>query len=174
MKKSIIAMGVLMAAAFNTSSYAADGQIEFTGKITASTCDISINEQGPNTTINMGTISSSSFKKAGDSADTRRIQIALSNCGADLNKAAVNFSGALDENDQTLLALKDTDGAKGVAIEFLDSKLKRIELNNNPGDFVEIKDNKATMLYLARYTSTQDKVTPGEANATANYTIVYQ
>lgn len=50
MNKSVITMGFLLAAIASPSSHAAPGKgagtIEFTGMITASTCDVDINGQG--------------------------------------------------------------------------------------------------------------------------------
>jgi len=182
MNKSVISMGVLLATISIFPLHAAPGgagQIEFTGTITASTCDVDINGQGGNPTINMGTISSSVFKQAGDFAGAHRIRIELTNCETDvLKKAAARFSGSIDSINNNLLALK-SGGASGLGIEFLNRDGSTLPLGTNPNEFVDIvgtagsSDAHATLLYSARYKSTVTAVTTGAANAVADYTIIY-
>ncbi|MDY0420205.1 fimbrial protein [Enterobacter sp. 170198] len=185
MNKSVIAMGLLLAAVASPSSHAADpgkgaGQINFTGTITASTCDVDINGQGGNPTIQMGTISSSAFKEKGDVAGIHRIQIDLSNCDtAVLKEAGARFGGAYDSNDNNLLALKTGgDAATGLGIEFLNEDGTSLKLGENPNKFIPITGagtaGTATLLYSARYKSTIDTVTAGKADAVADYTIIYK
>lgn len=187
MNKSVIAMGLLLAAAASPSSHAADavpgkgaGQINFTGTITASTCDVDINNQGGNPTIEMGTISSSAFKAKGDVAGIHRIQIDLSNCDTNvLKEAGARFGGAYDPVDNNLLALKTgDDAAKGLGIEFLNEDGTSLRLGDNPNKFIPITGDgttgTATLLYSARYKSTLDSVTAGKADAVADYTIIYK
>ncbi|AMJ68831.1 hypothetical protein AW879_02600 [Enterobacter cloacae] len=181
MNKSVIAMGLLLAAAASPSSHAADavpgkgaGQINFTGTITESTCDVDINGQGGNPTIQMGTISSSAFKQIGDVAGAHRIQIDLSNCQTALTAAKTRFSGAYDPVNHDLLALKKDDAtAEGLGIEFLNEDGTLLKLGENPNKSVPITDGTASMIYSARYKSTAATVTAGEANAVADYTIIY-
>ncbi|HDC4820310.1 fimbrial protein [Enterobacter bugandensis] len=184
MNKSVITMGFLLAAIASPSSHAAPGKgagtIEFTGMITASTCDVDINGQGGNPTIDMGTISSSAFKEKGDVAGIHRIQIELSNCDtAVLKSAGARFGGAYDANDNNLLALKTGgDAATGLGIEFLNEDGTSLKLGDNPNKFVPITGDgtsgAATLLYSARYKSSLDAVTAGKADAVADYTIIYK
>ncbi|HEY3984107.1 fimbrial protein [Cedecea sp.] len=182
MNKKIVAVGVLLAAAISPSSHAEDGkgagQIQFEGEIVASTCDVNINGQGGNPTIQMGKISSSAFQKAGDVAGIHRIQMELTNCDtAVLKSAASRFGGAYDTSNNKLLALT-AGGATGLGIEFLNEDGSTLPLGDNPNKFVDITGDgttgKATLLYSARYQSTADTVKTGVANAVADYTIIYK
>lgn len=185
MNKSVITMGILLAAIASPSSHAADpgkgaGQINFTGTITASTCDVDINGQGGNPTIQMGTISSSAFKAKGDVAGIHRIRIDLSNCDTGvLKEAGARFGGAYDPIDKDLLALKTgDDAATGLGIEFLNEDGTQLKLGENPNKFIPITGTgptgTATLMYSARYKSSADAVTPGKADAVADYTIIYK
>lgn len=185
MRKTLITMGIIAAAGISGYSHvasAADGDgagtITFTGNIVATTCAVDINGQGANPTIQMGNVPLTALNKKGSTAGIHKIQMNLTECDMKtLTKAAARFGGAYDEVDSDLLALTKSDAtAKNIGIEFLYNDGTPMKFGETPSTdkFVEVTDKKATLLYSARYKATADGATAGDANAIAQYTIIYQ
>src|SRR5688572_23428653 len=103
----------------HTVVHAADGTINFTGQIVATTCDVN---GGSNATIDvdLGTVAATSFTAVGDTSSPTAFTISLTNCPPTFNAAAVKFDGTADAADNQLLEV--TGGATGVGIEIADNQ----------------------------------------------------
>ncbi|MCP9266972.1 hypothetical protein M5U04_02360 [Xenorhabdus sp. XENO-1] len=75
MKTNLIISSLFVSSVFVSAAYAADGQIKFTGDITATACKI--DPSSANQTVNMGTISSSSFNGVNSASAATRFSITL-------------------------------------------------------------------------------------------------
>ncbi|WP_432465670.1 fimbrial protein [Enterobacter hormaechei] len=93
---------------------------------------------------------------------------------------AVLFDGNKDANDNTLLGLNssvDSDGntATGVAVKLYESdrntQIKIGDISQSI-DLAEGEDSK-TLNFYANYNATTDVVSTGEADADANFLMVY-
>ncbi|QGH61989.1 fimbrial protein [Serratia proteamaculans] len=181
MKKTLIAMGMIMTAcaAYSSATLAAadgTGTIKFTGTITDSTCVVTAGDgTTPNFDIKMGTIAKADLSGGvGRTAGAHSLIVNLSECPADLTKASVRFAGENDLVDTKMLSLTQDEGvATGVAIQFTDEKYTPLVLGQTPTNSIAIVEGKASLPYYARYIATKDTVTSGPANSTASYTVVY-
>ncbi|MEQ1974451.1 fimbrial protein [Xenorhabdus sp. SGI240] len=175
MKTKLIISSLFVSSVFMSAAHAADGQIKFTGKITASACKIDSNSA--NQTVNMGTISSSSFAGAYSTSAATRFSIKLTDCPKDYRQAQVKFDGRSDRASNRLLSLNSNSGenpAQGVAIAlYEDDSSTPIDLARN-SRLQYFSDGKTQELkFVAKYMATAETVTPGAGDAVANFTIVY-
>ncbi|RWU17230.1 fimbrial protein [Pseudomonas alkylphenolica] len=175
MKKSLIAAAILASSAFATMANAADGTINFTGTISSTTCKIASGSEA--LTVDLGTVSTSSFGAAGSVASPSKLAIVVTECPAAVN-ASISFSGAGDANNSSLLALTKGTGndaeATGVAIGFFEADGNTpIALNSASADkdLVATVDN--TFDFVAKYVATASTVTAGKGNAAAEFTVRY-
>ncbi|CAM3802219.1 fimbrial protein [Xenorhabdus thuongxuanensis] len=175
MKTKLIISSVFASFVFMSTAHAADGQIKFTGKITATACKIDSNSA--NQTVNMGTISSNSFNGPYSTSASTRFSIKLTDCPQDYQHAQVKFDGQTDRASSRFLALSRNGGenpAQGVAIAlYEDDSNTMINLaeNSRPQYFSHGKTEE--LKFVAKYIATAKTVTPGTGDAVANFTIVY-
>lgn len=176
MNKNLVAVAVLAASAFTTSVFASDGQVNFTGTIIPQGCDVSSPTGGNSQTVNLGQVAVSSFPTAGAVSASKGFSLLLTNCPSTVSAATVRFDGTQVPGNNSILALTAGSGvATGVGIQIADNNNKVINLYQDstayplqPGTAVN------TLGFVASYISTAATVTPGSANAVANFTIVYQ
>ncbi|BAN46162.1 fimbrial protein [Metapseudomonas resinovorans] len=195
--KTLLAASV--AALVANSAMAADGTINFTGEITAASCNITggtgtgvTGDRGSQVIdVQMGTVSIDSLNgtQNGGIAAGRTINLNL-DCGATgtgLTHVALRFdaiSGSgLDANNNELL--RTTGTAEGVGIGLFHINGTRINLANS-GDVFESElvnggdeDNPAYTANLAlraAYVASGaiGNVTPGTANGTLPFTLTYR
>ena len=161
----------LIASALFISHYsqAADGTINFTGSITDTACTVDTATQN----VDMGAVSASSLSgAAGKKAAATQFNIALSAC-PDAGNVEVKFDGPADAANTELLEIESGAlAASGVAIEFSDREEQHIKLGQNSAQY-PILAGANTLTFYASYMSTADTVTPGAANSTAQFTMVY-
>lgn len=175
MKKSVSALMLSMSAlGVFSDAYAFDGTINFTGEIIDQGCEIG----GGRSTINvdLGKVTVPSFSgTAGAVAGARSFDIALSNCPTEMSQVGVIFDGPLDSADTQLLALSGGAGAAtgvGIALYEADAVTQiPLATPSKPNALDGATD--VVLTYIAKYKSTAATVEAGKANATANFTLVY-
>lgn len=178
MKLKLAALGLLSISSViaNADVIVDGGTVNFTGEFVTAACAVS--NESANQTVKLGQYRSASLKAAGDVTTKIPFSISLNDCDSTVAKtAAVSFSGPSE--DGNLLAVNasgsNTDAASGVGIELLDSANKVIKVNGEEfASSQKITDGKITLDFFARYKSTADTVTPGQANATATFKVQYQ
>jgi len=170
MKKLIIAASII--ASVSTAAFADDGKINFTGSITDDACTV-VNDMSSPLSVELKTVSSKAFKAAGNTASPTGFSIKLTGCPAAMTSAAVKFDGTADSNVNTILALTQEAGvATNVGIQLTDNKDVVVPLHTASSSYpLTVGDNKLD--FVARYYATAATVTAGPANATSNFTIVY-
>ncbi|MDC9593016.1 fimbrial protein [Xenorhabdus sp. IM139775] len=176
MKTKLIISSLFVSSVLMSAAHAADGQIKFTGKITATACKIDSNSA--NQTVNMGTISSSSFNGANSTSAPTRFSIKLTDCPEEYNQAQVKFDGQTDRANSRFLALasnKEGRAAQGVALAlYEDDSNTMINIAENSQYQKLIKGQKTnTLNFVAKYIATSNTVTPGAGDSVANFTITY-
>lgn len=153
------------------ASFAATGTINFTGSITDNAC--TLKGSGTAISVPMNKLSSADFAAAGDTSAAQKFTIVMTNCPAAV-AATVNFDGKPDASDPALLGLSGSGTvAKGVAIQLMSSDKTPLPLNTAsvPYSLKATGDNE--LVFFARYKSTAKTIVAGDANATANFSVVY-
>ncbi|UNK73902.1 fimbrial protein [Raoultella planticola] len=151
------------------------GQIEFSGSITDTSCNI--DSTSANQIVDLGKWASSYFTGAGSETTKTAFHIKVKDCPATVTKVSVLFDGTRDSNHSNLLAVNG--GAQGVAIKlYEDDKATPINLGTESKDQAVIagtsgsNSGTADLEFFADYISTS-AVSAGSANGTANFNMVY-
>lgn len=151
---------------------AADGTVNFTGSVTASACVVTGGAAGGVITVPMGSVSSKAFTGVGTKAGDRSFSIQLTGCPAN-SQVWVRFAGASDPANIALLKLT-AGGASGVAIGIAQSDGTPIAMATDPVQkATTAADGSVTLSYRAYYQATAASVTTGLANASSDFTVIY-
>lgn len=177
MKKSIFAatLASVLISGMNMA-YASDGTINFTGQIKDTSCTIG-DGSGDALSIFLGTPGVNSFKDIGDTSGAARFNISLSSCPPAQQKIQIAFEGIADQNTGEILKINPGSGtAKGVGIRIEEADGTPVVLNTT--DPLELKEHEldsgaVKVNYVAKYQATVIPVTAGQANATAQFSIMY-
>ena len=172
MNKKIIAIAILAGSAFASVAHAASGTINFTGNVTAATCTIDTGSK--NQTVALGTVGTTDFPTAGSTSGNGQITMVLSACPAGATEGSVSFGGTADPSNSNLLKLDSTATATGVAIAlFEDDGSTAIPLGKPSKTHPLSSTEQNSLTYFAKYQSTAATVGEGTANATADFTVLY-
>ena len=128
----------------NAGTQGTGGQVEFTGSITDSSCNV--DSTSANQSVDLGKWASSYFTGAGSETTKTAFHIKVKDCPSTVTTVSVLFDGTRDTNNSDLLAINGT--ASGVAT------------------------GTADLEFFADYVSTS-AVSAGSANGTANFNMVY-
>ncbi|MBB1200855.1 type 1 fimbrial protein [Enterobacteriaceae bacterium 89] len=181
MKKITLAAMAISTVAMSTAvNSASTGTITFTGELTATTCDVSVDGQGADATIVLPTIGTSQLDAATKTAGETGFIMALSNCAGTLQTASAFFENG-GSVEATTGRLKNMTGtATNVSLQLLDA--------SSPGHAViqagnasqtinttwkEMSGGSATLPYSARYYA-EAPTTPGTVVSNVVYSIQYQ
>ncbi|MRT05946.1 fimbrial protein [Ewingella americana] len=172
-KKAIIAAAMLSALSFNVAQ-AADGSINFTGKIIATTCDIGAGSGDEKVNVAMGSYGANAFAATGSTVANVPFSIDLSKCDDSIKQAKVLFEGTADGTNNKLIKLTGTKPATGVGIGLYESNGTAIELGKASA-LQTVTGGNAKLGFIAKYVATKDKadITSGDANGTTQFTIQY-
>lgn len=104
-----IALGLFIASVIgcSASAFAAtdgEGQINFTGEIIDSACQV-VNGLSNPLNVTLGKVSKTVFTGAGSTSTATKFDIELKNCPETVTAAAINFGGTPDANNNSTLAL---------------------------------------------------------------------
>lgn len=177
MKKIIIGALIASSLCGSASVFAAtngEGQVNFTGEILDSACEVVNNLSSP-LNVNLGKVSKTAFSGIGSTADTTEFAIQLKNCPETVSTAAITFGGTPDTDNNNVLALTAGTGvAAGVGIQLLDSSQQPLSLYTASQPYT-LQSGTATnnLEFAARYIQTQPAISAGPANAVSTFTVVY-
>jgi major type 1 subunit fimbrin (pilin) len=178
-KKVVFARAMLaatIAAGISFSTNAADGTINFTGSILDSAC--TVNTTSASQTVNLGMVQRTSFAAAGDVAAATRFDIVLENCPDTVTSASVTFDGVANTANGNILALASGQTAEGVGVALFEADgVTAIPLSTKSASMTldnTSEENTNVMTFIAKYQATQESVVAGTANATSDFTIIYQ
>lgn len=174
-----IALGLFIAATVgcSASAFAAtdgEGQINFTGEIIDSACQV-VNAVSNPLNVQLGKISKTVFTGAGSTSTLTKFDIQLKDCPETVTSAAINFGGTPDaDNNATLALTPDVDAATGVAIQLVDSSAQPVSLYSPTRQYPLASGTAVNNLeFGARYIQTQTAVTAGPANSVSTFTVIY-
>lgn len=174
MKKRLLATSMIVALALPIpATMAANGTITFTGDISNTTCNISVNGRNSSTTIVFEPISASALSKAGEVANELPVTMTLTNCQNPTENVRALFDST--ETDSITGNLKNKGSAANVQVQLMDNSRKPIKLGDGSqvnGPSFKIVDDMATLNYFARYYAT-DKVEAGDVTTAVNYSLSY-
>ncbi|EBO9655750.1 type-1 fimbrial protein subunit A [Salmonella enterica subsp. enterica serovar Berlin] len=155
------------------------GTVHFKGVIVNAACAVSADSVDQ--TVNLGQYRTANFKAIGDKTGLVPFKIKLQDCDSSVAKtAAATFSGNADRKDNTVLSTSNIGGgasgaASGVGIEIADRQGNVIVPNSgNFSTAQTLNDGNNELNFTARYKSTSDEVTPGQADADATFTMKYE
>jgi len=174
--KSLVCMTIiLMSGAFlSPYSFSENTTLNVTGNIVASSCVIDDEVQK----VKIGSFTAKNFPTVGSTSAFKAMNINLSKCYAKLKNVQVKFSGTIDNDNPTLLAITDNGGgatlATGVGVELLDNSMNILPFNATKPLNYELDGASNTLSFLLRYKSTKVPVTPGEASAIMYFDLIYQ
>lgn len=174
-----VALSLLIAATLgcSASAFAAtngEGQINFTGEIIDSACQV-VNGLSAPLHVQLGKVSKSVFTGAGSTSTLTKFSIQLTNCPETVTSAAIDFGGTPDSNNTSTLAVTpDTGAATGVAIQLVDASEQPLSLYTASQQYPLTAGTGVNNLeFGARYIQTQESVTAGPANAVSTFTVIY-
>lgn len=176
MKKNLIAVAVLASSVFAvTAAAAADGQVDFVGKITDDACVVTNNPSSP-LRVDLGEVATTSFNvggvpTAGVKSSATNFTIKLTGCPTAATQAAVKFDGIAVSGDNTVLALT-AGGATGVGIQLSDDANAVVPLFTASKSYPLVVGSN-DLKFVARYISTSATIGSGVANSTASFTLNY-
>ncbi|MCT4702251.1 fimbrial protein [Enterobacteriaceae bacterium H20N1] len=172
------ASGVNVNPGSDAGTQSTGGQVQFTGSITDTSCNI--DTESANQTVDLGKWSSSYFGAAGTETTKTPFHIKVQDCPDSVTSVAVLFDGNHDATDKNMLAIDSgANAATGVAIELYEaSRNQKINLGSVTEEYPinagsTGNDGTADLTFYADYRSTADDVTVGDANGVANFNMVY-
>lgn len=153
------------------------GTVNFTGSIVNAPCVVDVNSQGQ--TVKLGQYRTDSFDGVGSNSAPVDFTINLINCSVETYKSAsVKFSGSTPEQSSDVLALTSIQAgseiAEGVGIQILQDNTP-VKVDGSQGTTARVfNPGKNSLPFKARYLALSENITPGEANASADFSITYQ
>ncbi|MEZ8785362.1 fimbrial protein [Vibrio splendidus] len=144
------------------SAQASQGTITFNGLVTASTCTVSVDGQGDDSTITLPTVDAKTLANAADTAGRTAFSIELSDCTMSTSPADTQVSTFFEAGPTVDLAtgrLNSSGVATNVQLQILDGDSTAI----NVGDSSQIADNDYQTI----------AGTSGTGTATLNYGVEY-
>lgn len=171
-----ILAGTVLLFSSSTVVNAVDGQINFTGKVATTGCQVSSSTASPQS-VPLGTVSVASLgNTAGTLSGATTFNIAFSGCPAATTASTLKFSFTSSNgstNGAYILNSAVTDPANGVGIALFDHKNKPITNNTSTSSF-EIPVGSSSLDYSAAMVNTiGNGVTAGNVIGTATLTINY-
>ncbi len=173
-KLSMVALGLMLAAAQVNAAEASDGTINFTGNIASQTCTVSVNGGGSTATVTLPKVASSILSTSGQTAGNTRFTMALSNCSATTGDVYAYFEQGANVNADGRLT--NTGTATNVDLQLLDSgngvlNAGSTEQTTSPKT-VALTAGAGTLTYSAQYYAT-GAATAGTVLSAVNYSINY-
>ncbi|MCS2158568.1 fimbrial protein [Scandinavium sp. H11S7] len=174
--KRLIALSMLSGAfiaAPATFAATGEGQVNFTGEILDSACEVVDSLASP-LSVDLGKVSKTVFTGVGSTTSPTSFKLTLKNCPASVSTASITFSGTANPDNAEVLALTaGADIASGVGIQLLDESSQPFPLYQPSVDHPLQSSVDNELEFGARYIATSDTVTAGQADSVANFTVVY-
>lgn len=156
------------------SAFAADGTINFSGKVIDSGCTVAETANGP-LSVALGSFAKTSFKDVGAQSAKKGFTLTLTNCPGTAASVQIRFAGNPDPTNSTLIALTPgtaaDPSATGIALGLSDTTGAPLP-NLQNSSAVTLVNNAATLNLIAFYQRT-GTVVSGAANAVADFTLIY-
>ncbi|EIK97090.1 F17 fimbrial protein precursor [Pseudomonas sp. M47T1] len=158
------------------AAMAADGTIDFLGRIIGPTCDI--NDGNPSFNVELPTVSTTALSVVGKSAGRQPFQIRLTGCVPETGRVMTYFEPGPTINPRTgrLITNTGVGQAGNVEVGLLNNQQRTMDLREGPGfqdsQVVDITAGNAYLDYFAEYMPV-GSVTPGDVRTQVRYSIVH-
>ena len=168
-------VAVVAATAFVPSAQAATGTINFTGKVLADTCVISV-AGNSSSTVALPTVMKSAFTGVASTAGATSFSVALTGCDANATTATMAFTAGANV-DTTSGNLKNaTTGGSDVQIQLLNSSSAIINTStsaNAPVITIDPATGNGTTSLTAQYVATAANTKAGLVTSSVGFTLTY-
>lgn len=164
-------VAVIAATAFApTAQAASSGTINFTGRVLADTCVITVNGGAA---VVLPTVVTGTFTGQGSVAGATSFTIALSNCDVNIITAAMAFAGT--HIDPYSGNLRNTaSGGSNVELQLLNNSSAPINTATNANaPVINVSGGTGSTQLTAQYVSVTTATTPGLVTSTVNFTLTY-
>jgi minor fimbrial subunit len=168
-RHSLIALALLFSQASMAATPLGEINIELRGNVVDFSC--TVESADSNKTVGLGTWPTKQLRTPGSTTALVPFKLKLTGCPP--GSASITFSGT-PASEPSLLALRDSEMAKTVAIELRDSDRSRITLGSASQQAVIDENGDVTLQFYANYIALAQNATPGDANADATFTINYE
>lgn len=130
-KKLVVVSSAVVMSAVAHSAMANDGKIDFVGGVTDTTCEVIVNGQTNNATVNLPVVSSKLLAAAGDVAGRTFLNFDLKNCALanGITKARIFFAAGNTINPAGRLDNTEATGTKNVDLQILNTDMKVMNLS---------------------------------------------
>lgn len=176
MNKSVLYLSLLFSTAVISTTATAANTITFVGEITDTTCNISVNGNSGDTTVQLPTVTLTDFSGAGSSTSEKEFSFEVSGCTAGTqNQVGLRFITPAVSTAGNLKNIASTNAAGDVDIQILEGSTA---FNFNQG---EVKSSKKTISgssalafpFKARYFTAGGSPTVGIVEAKLEYALSY-
>ncbi|MGX5022266.1 fimbrial protein [Enterobacter sp. UPMP2060] len=175
-------MSMLIGLSFTTNA-ATSGTINFSGKVTDTTCDVAINGQKGDATVSLPIVPTSELASVGKTTGQTSFTMTLENCvlgNQGENTVSAFFqAGATVDNISGRLKQTSIAGAENVSLQLLDGTNGNVIFVGNPNQneknyFSNINGNEVIKLpYSVRYYA-EGPVTSGIVTSSVVYNLQYK
>lgn len=170
--KSILMSSLVATLLFPAVAFAADGTINFTGSVVASTCAYT-GTGGGSQTVSLPVVSTSALTTAGNTAGDTPFDINLTSCGTTAKNVAVNLEGISYDSVTGHLNNTATGGAANVRVQLLDRNNQAvIRVPGASATVMSTTAGNATIPLLAKYVA-NGAATAGNVVSSVNFSIIY-
>ncbi|MDC9623470.1 fimbrial protein [Xenorhabdus sp. XENO-7] len=152
---------------------AADGTINFNGRITKATCTVNAST-GP---VNLPEVGATALAGKGKTGGDTLFSIDLKDCGivGDSANVQVKFGGVKDSIDGNLLKINsESGGATGVGIGIYEKNGSTLINMGELSKSTPVTKDVTTLEFKAKYVATGETVTPGTVKASTDFTLDYE
>lgn len=152
----------------------AGGVMKFKGVLLAEACTVETSDQ--NLYVQMGSVSTNSFKYAGEDVNPVRFEIHLRDCKENVSKnVGIEFIGVADGKDPQVLSVGEGNGiASGVGISIFDNENHLVPINQVIDKWYPLSNGPVTLSFVAKYRATGHEVVGGKASSEAQFKLTYQ
>jgi major type 1 subunit fimbrin (pilin) len=178
-KLTIVASLVAAFGSMGMAQAASTGTITFKGELTANTCDVNVEGQGPDATVTLPTVGTNQLNAPSKTAGDTAFVMALSSCSGSEVAAYFEAGSTVDLFTGRLNNLEPL-GAKNVSLELLDANNSTpsvINIGNQnqktSAGFKSISGNTANLSYIVRYYA-EGATEAGLVNSNVVYSIQYK
>ncbi|MEX1842741.1 type 1 fimbrial protein [Enterobacter cloacae] len=165
---------------------ASTGTINFEGLLTATTCDVNVDGQGPDATVVLPTMGVSQLASAGQTGGKTGFNMSLSNCAGTLKTASAFFEAGPTVDlvtgrlKNTFVGSGDDAAATNVSLQLLDgssASYAAIQAGNanqvTSTTYVDIASGSANLPYAVQYYA-DAATTAGKVASQVVYSLQYK
>ncbi|BEN55993.1 type 1 fimbrial protein [Serratia marcescens] len=175
-KRTIPLLALLSAAMLTPLVYAADGNINITGRVLESACNIATSSK--DMTIEMGEVNRSMFSSIGDGSPEKIFDLEIE-CGAS-SLVGIRLEGKASDANPDVFALDEISGAKGIGLKLItrvNGDERVAKPNGRPTFHYQIpwnqQHNKQWARFYAQYVSVGDNISGGSGNTMLQVSLDY-